>query len=679
MSMSAKQGQAMARTARPLMVVVVLAVTLLFVVVGSQARGSNPPPPLLPNLVATPPEEVEFETSNNDGDLSKTPEEARLLLRFNGYLHNDGSGALDMQGSRAEPKFSPAAEPTARMEVERRETELREFSEGKRSEEEPRYELSEKTEQELSSPRMDVFQRLYTEAGKPPVPPEQTQKYNKENEIYLKRNNEEVASSAEMLFVNADGHHHWHLQHVAKYSLWNAAKTAEVAPAQKVGFCLEDSEHVEASKGPPGAVYSDDVAPYRDFCQRYKPYTTSVYEGISPGWRDDYEYRLGFQWVDVSDVLPGEYWLREEVNPEGKILEEDRGEKAAYATEPTIVSGFDALPQAVSTPVGEPVTITATSTRWEREYEPIGRPDYAIVSQPRHGTLTPIGRTDQVTYTPEAGYVGPDSYTFSASDPNSEFPRNPEVATVSIEVGTPAPSVAISGAPAEMIAGTSVQLSALLSNDSPGVTWSASSGSITSGGLYTAPAEPPIGGAVVIAARGAGGAEDRVMVLIRPAPIAQDNSAPPQSSAPSTPGATPSSPSGKSASHLPTLYRPEAMLIGRQLIMTTRVSKAGRVRLSAFIGHRRLGTCAARTPGDRSFTCRLTLGKRIRLNTRITIVASLRIGGRVLSSTRPAAPVPQMKMNMGGPPTKHATQVATRALGHDASSWRFWCSPSMEM
>ena len=661
------------------MVVVVLAVTLLFVVVGSQARGSNPPPPLLPNLVATPPEEVEFETSNNDGDLSKTPEEARLLLRFNGYLHNDGSGALDMQGSRAEPKFSPAAEPTARMEVERRETELREFSEGKRSEEEPRYELSEKTEQELSSPRMDVFQRLYTEAGKPPVPPEQTQKYNKGNEIYLKRNNEEVASSAEMLFVNADGHHHWHLQHVAKYSLWNAAKTAEVAPAQKVGFCLEDSEHVEASKGPPGAVYSDDVAPYRDFCQRYKPYTTSVYEGISPGWRDDYEYRLGFQWVDVSDVLPGEYWLREEVNPEGKILEEDRGEKAAYATEPTIVSGFDALPQAVSTPVGEPVTITATSTRWEREYEPIGRPDYAIVSQPRHGTLTPISRTGQVTYTPEAGYVGPDSYTFSASDPNSEFPRNPEVATVSIAVGTPAPSVAISGAPAEMIAGTSVQLSALLSNDSPGVTWSASSGSITSGGLYTAPAEPPIGGAVVIAARGAGGAEDRVMVLIRPAPIAQDNSAPPQSSAPSTPGATPCL--AVRQIRLPSAHplstrsdadrasidhddeseqgrpRPSQRLYRSSPARDMRGQDAGRSELHLQADARQADTAEhadhdRRKPEDR------------------------RQGAE---QHRPAAPVPQMKMNMGGPPTKHATQVATRALGHDASSWRFWCSPSMEM
>jgi hypothetical protein len=647
---------------------------VLFVVI-RQARASEPPKPgLLPNLVATAPEEVEFETSNNDGDLSKAPEEARLLLRFNGYLHNDGSGALDMRGSRAEPQVGQAA----KEEVGQREKELQEADEGKRPEE-PQ-ELSEKTEQELTSPRMGVFQRLYTETGKPPVPPEQTKKYNKENEEYLKRANEEMASSAEMLFVNADGHHHWHLQHVAKYSLWNAAKTAEVAPAQKVGFCLEDSEHVEVSKGPPGAIYSDDVAPYRDFCQRYQPYTTHVYEGISPGWRDDYSYQLGFQWVDVSDVMPGEYWLREEINPEHTILEEGKGEKVAYATKPTIVPGFDALAQTVGTTVGKPVTVTAASSRWESEGEPLGEPDYTVVSGPQHGTLKPVSGTDEAIYTPEAGYSGPDSFTYSASDPSSEFPRHPEVATVAIEVDAQAPSVAISGAPSKMYAGTSVQLSAVTDDDSE-VTWNASAGSITSSGLYTAPAEPPIGGAVLIAARSAQGAEDQIMVIVEPVPSAQDQSAAPLSSAPggsepSTPGATSLPLPGKSFSHPPALYRPEAMLIGRELIMTTRVSNAGRVRLSAYIGHRRLGTCSAKTPGNRSFTCRLTLGKRILLNTRIAIVASLRIGRRVLSSLRPAAPVPQMKMNMGNPSTKRVTPV----LGHDASSWRsWWCGPSMGM
>ena len=51
--------------------------------------------------------------------------------------------------------------------------------------------------------------------------------------------------------------------------------------------------------------------------------------------------------------------------------------------------GFDALPQAVSTKFDAPVTITATSTRWEGENEPIGEPDYTIVSQPHTARSTP--------------------------------------------------------------------------------------------------------------------------------------------------------------------------------------------------------------------------------------------------------------------------------------------------
>src|SRR5262249_45115216 len=49
------------------------------------------------------------------------------------------------------------------------------------------------------------------------------------------------------------------------------------------------------------------------------------------------------------------------------------------------------------------------------------------------------------------------------------------------------PSVTIEGAPASMTAGTSVQLSARVTNDEPAVTWKASAGSITTAGLYTAP------------------------------------------------------------------------------------------------------------------------------------------------------------------------------------------------
>lgn len=523
--------------------VVLLALVVLLVGVGRQAHASGSPG-LLPNLVADPPDNVSLETSTTDGGLSKEGE-PKLLLRFNGYIHNDGSGALDVRGERTAPQVTQ--QTTNEVETARKHNEV--------VEETGRGDLivlPQKTEEELAKPPMQVVQRLYTtNVGNP-----------KESEKYLERPHKDEPSSAEMFYVNADGHHHWHLQHVAKYSLWNSEKTVEVAPAEKVGFCLEDSEHVEPSKGPSSPVYSDNVPPGRDFCQQFRPNATSVYEGISPGWRDAYTSNLGFQWVNASNVLPGEYWLREEVNPEKVIQEEGVGSKVAYAEEPTIIPGFDALSQTIGTTAGQAATITLSS----QAFEDSASPTYTIVSQPQHGTLGAVNG-DRVVYTPNPGYAGPDSFSFDAADPNSEFPRNPAVATVSIEVG-----------PVQ----TANVASAIL------------------------PAAPAI--------------------------------APPVAVAP-TPG-VPASPSTG-------VSRPRVTLIGHTLIMTTRASEAGRVRLSAYLGKRRLGTCVTETPANRTFTCRLTLGGRVPLDARISVLASLRVGRQILRQLRPAARVQEMKMRSG--------------------------------
>lgn len=99
-----------------------------------------------------------------------------------------------------------------------------------------------------------------------------------------------------LIYETADGHNHWHLRAAMRYALFNEVRSAEVAPAQEVGFCLIDSEHVNAS-GPSNAVYLLGT-----FCERNNPNAATVSMGISPGWRDKYGSTLAFQWVDVSDV-----------------------------------------------------------------------------------------------------------------------------------------------------------------------------------------------------------------------------------------------------------------------------------------------------------------------------------------------------------------------------------------
>ena len=70
--------------------------------------------------------------------------------------------------------------------------------------------------------------------------------------------------------------------------------------------------------------------------------------------------------------------------------------------------------------------------------DPDGDPlTFSVVAGPSHGSLSPIAGS-QVTYTPNTGYSGPDSFTFKANDGQADS----NVATVSLAV-TPAPPLVI--------------------------------------------------------------------------------------------------------------------------------------------------------------------------------------------------------------------------------------------
>jgi hypothetical protein len=646
-----------ARTLTAAFGLLLLAVLVVFGsarVLQARASGSTPQ---LPDLVADAPDGMELVTDSSTGT-------ARLLLRFNGYIHNKGPGAVDFRGTRTAPTLSKEVEEKVKKAEEKKEP------------------LSQSIEEELAASPMHTFQRLFTtNVG--------------EEETNIERPHVDEQSAAELIYSSADGHHHWHLQHAAKYSLWNSAKTAEVAPAQKVGFCLDDSQHVETGKGPTSPVYADNVPPLRDFCQQYRPNATSLFEGISPGWRDLYDKSLAFQWVDASSVLPGEYWLRSDVNPNGVVKETGGANVPAYASTPTIIPGFDALAQSSSMGFGEAETITLSAKAWNDTHTPV----YKIVTQPAHGKLSAIG-SGKVTYTPNAGYSGNDSFTFSAADPNSQFPTSPAVATVSLQVAAaeepPAePEVAIEGAPASLTAGTSVQLSAHVSNDAPTVTWAASAGTITQAGLYAAPAEVPSGGTVTVSATTSKGAKDERTIAIvapppnEPAPELPAEETPPAGTTQGNPpsgetdtsttqnppstivtGVSPLSPVVPSGGTLgvhvvspPRLAgRPTVVLFGRMLVMSARAATPGSIRVSAFFGGHRFATCVVSTPAERTLDCRVRLPQGIALGAPIRVQASLRDGAKVARSVREAAPVKQMKMGAMG--------------AHSASAASFWCTPA---
>jgi hypothetical protein len=101
---------------------------------------------------------------------------------------------------------------------------------------------------------------------------------------------------------------------------------------------------------------------------------------------------------------------------------------ASFATAPMVAIGPVPAPTCQnvtrSTPYGRAVIVQLNCTEFARQ--PL---TYAIVGAPAHGRLSGPTTERQITYTPAAGFVGTDSFTYDASSTNGTA-----TATVSITV-----------------------------------------------------------------------------------------------------------------------------------------------------------------------------------------------------------------------------------------------------
>src|SRR5205807_169410 len=68
--------------------------------------------------------------------------------------------------------------------------------------------------------------------------------------------------------------------------------------------------------------------------------------------------------------------------------------------------------KTIQTNAGTPVTITLTGT------DPIPGDvlKFSVVRLPQHGKLTPSNASNSVTYTPNTGFTGTDSFTYKGTD-----------------------------------------------------------------------------------------------------------------------------------------------------------------------------------------------------------------------------------------------------------------------
>lgn len=107
-------------------------------------------------------------------------------------------------------------------------------------------------------------------------------------------------------FVYSECHDHYHFDGYADYRLLDDDGT-EVGSGHKQAFCLRDSERISTSD------------PTVERIERY----SCEDQGIQRGWADTYNASLDCQWVDVTDVAPGDYTLRITVNASRAIAELD--------------------------------------------------------------------------------------------------------------------------------------------------------------------------------------------------------------------------------------------------------------------------------------------------------------------------------------------------------------------
>ncbi|KAL6096977.1 lox [Pungitius sinensis] len=99
-------------------------------------------------------------------------------------------------------------------------------------------------------------------------------------------------------------HQHFHsMDEFSHYELLDASTHHSVAEGHKASFCLEDT--------------SCDYGYYRRFA------CTSHTQGLSPGCYDTYNADIDCQWIDITDVKPGDYILKISVNPNYHVPESD--------------------------------------------------------------------------------------------------------------------------------------------------------------------------------------------------------------------------------------------------------------------------------------------------------------------------------------------------------------------
>lgn len=193
------------------------------------------------------------------------------------------------------------------------------------------------------------------------------------------------------LFVFSACHGHYHFAQASLYELLDASDQV-AATGRKQGFCLEDT-----NPSSPATTW-----PRRYNCQN---------QGIQVGYADVYPAELDCQWIDVTDLPPGDYVLHVAWNPQHLIPEATTDNNEAF------------VPVTIPESPEPPPVVTRISAPSASSVVPTGRTVRVAWSASASGPIASqevwVSRDDGASWEQVAGNIPGDARSFYWAVPSS--------------------------------------------------------------------------------------------------------------------------------------------------------------------------------------------------------------------------------------------------------------------
>ncbi len=118
-------------------------------------------------------------------------------------------------------------------------------------------------------------------------------------------------------FAFHEQHNHWHIDGIALFEVRQGSPSGPVfgGNSLKTTFCLIDWYKLEGNSNALNRVYSD---------------CAGAYQGISPGWVDQYHQATNGQQLDITGAPEGFYYLVSTANPDKVFIEKDYSNNTAW-------------------------------------------------------------------------------------------------------------------------------------------------------------------------------------------------------------------------------------------------------------------------------------------------------------------------------------------------------------